>query len=116
MCGDYSYNGRYKKQFRIYYKTITDLAHTQPQNGVLDVSSYKYWGARDIYDTIIVTKWVKSISSTKIHKLANESDVAKIISVIRNEFKRALRARWKRIFKKCDPLKEDSPKHPWQIC
>jgi hypothetical protein len=114
-CGNFRYDGRYKKKFKLLFERIAGLAHTKPRDGVLDVSLYKYWDAIRIYDDYILAKWLKSISASKIIQFAAEAQVVLLLEDIKDEFKRAVGLKWKRIFQKSDPNNANTPKQAWQI-
>jgi hypothetical protein len=102
-CGNFRYDGRYKKKFKLLFEKIAALAHTKPTDGVLDVSLYKYWDAISIYDDYILAKWLKSISASKVEQFAVEAQVVLLLEDIKHEFKRAVGLKWKRMFHKSDP-------------
>jgi len=102
-CGNFRYDGRYKKKFKFLFEKITGLAHTKPTDGVLDVSQYKYWDAIRIYDDYILAKWLKSISARKVEQFALEAQVVLLLEDIKQEFERAVGLKWKRIFHRSDP-------------
>ena len=115
VCGNFKYKGRYRKKFKKYYGLILDNANKKSKKGVLDVSKTVYWDAISIYDGYIVPRWQRSISAGKMRKLANETEIRKIIDDIKPEFKRAVRLKWRKIFKKSDPSDKHTPKRAWQI-
>jgi hypothetical protein len=115
LCGRFRYEGRFKKKFRDVYLRITDLAHSKPSDGVLDVSMYKHWDAIEIYNEYIVTNWKKTVSAQTILRFANETEVVFLLDPIKSEFKRALGLRWKRQFRNSDPLDPKTPRMAWQI-
>lgn len=114
-CGNFRYDGRYKKRFRLLFERIIELTNPKPKDDVLDVSEYKYWDAIQIYEEYILARWVKSISAKKVEQLAVEAQVALLVEDIKQEFKRAVALKWKRIFHISDPNNADTPKQAWQI-
>ncbi len=114
-CGKFIYKGRYKKNFKSLFKRILDLAYTKPKNNILDVSTYRYWNALDIYDSYIVKNWQKTITAEKIHKFANETEIYILLENPRHEFKQAVSLKWKKIFKQLDPNNKNTPKNAWEI-
>jgi len=114
-CGNFRYDGRYKKKFRLLFEEIAGLAHTKATDGVLDASLYKYWDAIRIYDDYILAKWLKSISASKVKQFAAETQVVLLLEDIKHEFKRAVGLKWKRMFHKSDPKCASTPKQAWQI-
>jgi hypothetical protein len=114
-CGNFKYNGRYKKKFKDIYLKILDIAYTKPQAGVIDVSYYKYWNAIHIYDEYVVAKWIKTISARRIEKFAQETAVFLLLEEIRTEFKRSVDVKWKKIFQKSDANDPETPRSGWQI-
>lgn len=115
ICGNFKYNGRYKKKFKKYYNLIIGYANNKPKNEILDVSGANYWDAISIYDNYIIPKWQRVVTSEKIHKFANETTIRKIINDIQPEFKRSLTLKWRKIFIKSDPEAADFPRNAWQI-
>jgi hypothetical protein len=114
-CGNFRYDGRYKKRFKLLFEEITGLAYTKLKDGVLDVSQYKYWDAIRIYDDYILPKWLKSISAKKVEELAAETQVVLMLEDINHEFNRAVALKWRRIFHQSDPNNANTPKLAWQI-
>jgi hypothetical protein len=114
-CGKFRYEGRYKKKFKLIFERIYSLAHTKPKDGVLDISGYRYWDARRIYEDYVVARWCKSVSSVRLEKFASETEIVLILAGIRREFKRAVGLKWKRELKKRNPDDENTPWQGWQI-
>jgi hypothetical protein len=109
-CGKFKYAGRYKEEFKLIFLKIYDLVP-----GEQDVSNYKYWDAIKIYDNFVVANWLESVDAEQIEKFAIETEIRIMLERIRAEFKLALGARWKRIFKNSDPNDPETPKQAWQI-
>lgn len=114
-CGRFRYDGRYKKQFRSFFSKIYSLAHTKPKDGILDVSTYRYWDAPRIYDEYVVPRWSKSVSATRLEKFACETQIVEMLRVIQAEFKRAVGLRWKKEFQKRGTDDANTPWNAWQI-
>jgi len=115
ICGKFSYSGKYKSSLKEIYRSIKDLAYSKPKGEVLDVTNYKYWTAANIYDDYLVPKWQRTITVEKMEKFASETVIREMIAKIIPIFRKSLRAKWKRIFKKLDPTDEQTPKNPWEI-
>jgi hypothetical protein len=115
QCGRFEYRGGCREQFRSIYERITDVAFDRPIDGVLDVSGYRYWDAIRIYNDFILKRWCARISSRRIERFATETAIVQMLDVIRAEFRRSVGAKWKRLFKRSDPLSPDTPKMAWQI-
>ena len=91
------------------------LVHTKPKHGIVDISGYKYWDAMRIYQDYVVAHWCKSVSAVRLEKFACETEVVLMLAEIRSEFKRAVRLRWRKELRKCDPNDENTPRQGWQI-
>lgn len=115
QCGKFKYQGRYKKKFKDIYAKIRDLTKSKPANGILDVSGCKYWDAINIYHEHIVVRWCKSISAARIEQYANETEIMRLLEPVKIEFHRAVRMKWRQVFKKCNPLDPQTPRQAWQI-
>jgi hypothetical protein len=114
-CGKFRYEGRCKKQFRSMFERIYSLADTKAKNGILDVTTYRYWDAVRIYDDYVVARWCKSVSATRLEKFARETQIVSMLRIIQPEFKRAVGLKWKRAFQKRDPGDANTPWQAWQI-
>ncbi|EPY1013307.1 hypothetical protein ACW9OX_004407, partial [Vibrio vulnificus] len=114
-CGEYKYQGRMKNDFKGVYQTILDLVKNKPTDDVLDVTKYQYWNALNIYEELIAKEWKKSVSAKKLHQLSIETEVYLMIEPIKNEFKRAVHARWLRESKKYEFGDPKRPAKGWQI-
>jgi hypothetical protein len=114
-CGRFRYDGRYKKQFRSVFSEIHSLAHTKPKDGILDVSTYRYWDAPRIYEEHVVPRWCRSVSATRLEKFARETQIVEMLRTIQAGFKRAVGSRWKREFQKRGPDDANTAWHAWQI-
>ena len=114
-CGNFRYEGRYRKKFKSIFEKIYSLAHTKPKDGVLDVSGYLYWDAMRSYDDYVVARWCKSVSATRSEKFACETQIVLLLRVIQSEFKRAVGLRWKREFQRRNTDDESTLWQAWQI-
>ena len=115
VYGKFQYCGRFKHRFARIHKTIRRTAHTEIKNDVLDVSQYRYWDAITIYDQYILPEWRRSVSAKQVEAFAVETKVSLLVAAIRREFIRALGAKWRRVFKQCDPNALETPRQAWQI-
>lgn len=115
QCGRFEYRGRFKKKFKTEYTRIIDISYDHPKDGILDVSEYRYWDAISIYEDYVLTRFLTSISASRIEKFAAESAIVKLLDCVKEEFIRAVGLKWSRIFKRSDPLNPDTPKKAWQI-
>ena len=114
-CGKFRYEGRCKKQFRSLFSKIHSLAHTRPRDGILDVSTYRYWDAPRIYNEYVVPRWCRSVSATRLEKFACETQIIEMLRVIQAEFKRAVGLRWKKEFQKRGSDGANTLGRGWQI-
>jgi hypothetical protein len=115
VCGNYQYEGKMKKQFQGIFRTICELVEHKTTSDVLDVSSYRYWNTMSVYEEHIVLKLRKSIGATSLEKLAIETEVFLMLETVREEFKRAVSAKWRRIFKRADLDDPSTPTQGWHI-
>ncbi len=115
VCGNYQYNGKMKKEFQDIFSIICDLTYQQTSTDTLDVSSYSYWNAMNIYEERLAKKWKKSISAKELEKLAIETEVFLMLEVVKEEFKRAVSAKWKRINKISETHDPSRPTQGWHL-
>ena len=115
VCGNFSYNGRFKKKFKQYYDRIYDLSKIKKGEKEIDVSGCRYWNAIGIYHNYVVEQWVSTVSARRLEKFANETEISIMVNDIIHEFKRALVLRWRKIFKNSDPNDPNTPRKAWQI-
>jgi hypothetical protein len=114
-CGPFRYQGRYKKQFQQFYYEILHLAHTGPIRGILDVSQCKFWDAIAIHNDIMVANWQRTVSATKIRRLADETEIRIVINQIIPEFKRSASAKWRKLFQNSRPITASTLKNAWEL-
>jgi hypothetical protein len=115
VCGNYQYDGKMKQQFQGIFRTICELVEHKTARDVLDVSSYRYWNAMTIYEERIAFKWRKSIGARPLEKLAIETKIFLMLEPVREEFNRAVSAKWKRIFKSSDINDPSTPTQGWHL-
>jgi hypothetical protein len=115
VCGAYKYSGVKVREFRGVFETIASKVDFAAPSDELDVSNYTFWNAMDIYEQHIARPWKKSISARKMERLAVETEVFLMLEPIRAEFRRAVAAKWKRIFKKSNPDDPNRPTQGWHL-
>jgi hypothetical protein len=84
-------------------------------NGILDVSTYRYWDAPRIYDEYVIPRWCRSVSATRLEKFACETQIVAMLRVLQAEFKRAVGLRWKKEFQNRCTDDANTPWQAWQI-
>jgi hypothetical protein len=115
MCGEYQYDGRLKKDFAKAFQRICELApRSKYKEQIIDVSECKFWSAIDVYD-YMVSKWQKSCSIQRVEHFANDTEIRLILNPIHEEFKRAVSAKWKRVFKNSDINDPNTPTKGWHV-
>lgn len=114
ICGNFTYRGPKKNQFRATYERILELVPVG-RGALLDISQYQYWDAVRIYDDLVVARWVKSVGAKRLEKLAMETEVFLLLEPLRAEFRRAVGRRWRKIVRNSGPLDSGAPKQAWQI-
>jgi hypothetical protein len=57
----------------------------------------------------------KSVSATKLRQFADENQIVSMLAVMQPEFKRAVAARWKKIFARDKNRDDTTPWNAWQI-
>jgi len=114
-CGRFRYNGRYKKKFKVIFSKVSSLAYTNPKDGVLDVSQYKYWDAIGIFQDYVVANWFQSVSAGRLERFAIETEIVLILEDVKCEFKRAVGLKWRKVFQNSDPNNKNTPRKAWQI-
>jgi len=115
VCGNFEYSGRFRPKFRDIYNFILDLVDQRPPNGIVDVSAYRSWNAMDIYEEYIAKPWKKSIDAKTLERLSNETCISQILDEVRIEFKRAVAAKWKKVFRNSDINDPATPTQGWHL-
>ena len=115
VCGSFEYKGRYKKRFTQIYEHIVSLNVGKVRNGVLDVSHFQYWNAIRIYHEYVAVKWIKTVSAVRLEEFASETEVFLLLEEVREEFKRAVGLKWKKVRKNSGPSDPKWPSKGWQI-
>ena len=115
VCGNYQYEGKMKKQFQGIFRTICELVEHKTTSDVLDVSFYKYWNAMSIYEEHIALKWKKSIGARSLEKLAIETEVFLLLETVKEEFRQAVSAKWRRVFKRADSNDPSTSTQSWHL-
>lgn len=65
----------------------------------------------DIYEEHIARPWKKSIGARKMEQLAMETEIFLMLDPLREEFTRAVAAKWKKVFRRS---RSDDPNRPTQ--
>ena len=115
VCGAFSYTGVKVPAFKAVFEVIAAKVAPTSRSDELDVSNYAHWNAMDIYEHHIARPWRKSISARQMERLAVETEVFLMLEPLRAEFKRAVAARWKRIFKRSNPGDPNRPTQGWHL-
>jgi hypothetical protein len=115
VCGNYEYSGKYKQRFREVYALISDLVDQSHPDDSIDVSTFRFWNAAEVYDEYIAKKWKKSIGAKTLERLAIETRIFLELEEVRSEFKRAVSAKWKKIFRNSDISDPTTPTQGWHL-